>query len=222
MSPIKALLWREWRLAVGVGGGAFTALIFFFALVMIVPFGVGPRPETLKLIAPAMIWIGALLATLLGLDRLFQADIEDGTFDQLQLCAVPMGLIIWIKIFAHWSLCIVALIALSPLVGVMMGLSWSVCVWLMLSLLCGTPALTAMGAMGACLIVSLKRGGVLIPILVLPFTIPVLIFGVSVVEAASNVVQTPLVPLLVLLALSLLSLAIAPIVIGLGLRLVQS
>lgn len=218
MNALLALLRREVRLATRIGGGALIGVIFFLILVTIVPFGVGPDLKLLARIAPAILWIGALLATLLALDRLFQADEEDGSLDLLLTTASPLELIVAVKCLAHWATTVLPLVVIAPLLGLMVGLNPGALLPVALTLLVGTPALTALGSIGAALTVSLRRGGLLLAVIVLPLTIPVLIFGVS---AASAVVTGPLpfrAPFLVLSALSLASVALAPIAAAAALR----
>jgi heme exporter protein B len=218
MSPYLALFVREWRLSVRVGGGASVGLIFFLILVTIQPFGVGPDLALLSRIAPAVLWTGALLATLLALDRLFQADEEDGSLDLLIASGRSLELIVAVKCLAHWAASVAPLVLASPLFGIMLGLDGSAIGAVALTLLVGTPALTFLGAIGAALTVSLRRGGLLLAVLVLPLSIPLLVFGVA---AASAVIVGPQrfeTPFALLSGLSLATIAVSPFAAAAALR----
>ncbi len=215
-NPVAALFWRELRLARRVGGGASLGVVFFLILVTLTPFAIGPDLNLLSRIGPAILWIAALLATLLGLDRLFQADVEDGCLDLLRTGETPLEIIVLIKCLAHWVATCLPLVVAAPLFGLMLALDAPALGAVCLSLLLGTPALTFIGAIGAALTASLRRGGLLMAILVLPFSIPVLIFGVSAATAGE---MTPLAtPLLILTALTLASAALAPFAAAAALR----
>ncbi len=211
MAMIQALFLRDIRLARRVGGGATLGVVFFLILITIMPFAIGPDLVLLARIGPAVLWIAALLATLLGLDRLFQSDCDDGSLDALRASDLPLEVIVLVKCLAHWMMTGLPLVVAAPAFGVMLGLEpdalWGVTV----SLLAGTPALTCLGAIGAALTVSLRRGGLLLAILILPFSIPVLIFGVSAAEAASGGTIPFATPFLILCALSLMALVLAPL-----------
>ena len=198
------------RLSLKSGGGAFVGLVFFAAVVTVVPFGVGPDLKLLARIGPAMLWIGALLATLLGLDRLFGEDKEDGSLDLLALSGLPLELTVLAKCAGAWLATGLPLVVISPVLGLLLGMEPAALGVTALTLLLGSPALTLIGAIGAALMTALGRGGLLVAVLVLPFTVPVLIFGVS---AAYAVVTGPtplLPPLLILAALTLVSAVVAP------------
>ncbi|WP_036263418.1 heme exporter protein CcmB [Methylocapsa aurea] len=217
-SPLHALFTRELRIGHRIGGGASLGVVFFLILVTLTPFAVGPDLALLARIAPAMLWISGLLATLLGLDRLFQADHEDGSLDLLLTSAAPLELIVLTKCAAHWILTGLPLVIAAPFFGLMLALPanqlWSVT----LSLLAGTPALTLIGAIGAALTVSLRRGGLLLAILILPLCVPVLIFGVAAAGAAPGAMIPFATPFLILCALTLMALAGAPIAAAAALR----
>ena len=183
-----------------------------------VPFAIGPDLNLLARIGPAVLWIAALLANLLGLDRLFQSDHEDGSLDLLQMAGTPLEMIVLVKALAHWCVTGLPLVVAAPLFGLMLALDAPALGGVTLSLLVGTPALTFIGAIGAGLTVSLRRGGLLMAILVLPFTVPVLIFGVSVAAAASGGTVPFLTPLAILGALTLASAALAPFATAAALR----
>jgi heme exporter protein B len=183
-AALSALLSREMRLALRIGGGALMGVFFFLAVVTVIPFGVGPDLALLRRIGPAILWIGALLATLLGLDRLFQADQEDGSLDLMRLSGVPLEATVAVKALAHWIATGLPLVVATPLLAIFLDLPPAASGAVTLTLLVGTPALTFLGAIGAALTVSLRRGGLLLPLLVIPFAIPVLIFGVAAANAA--------------------------------------
>jgi heme exporter protein B len=216
--PLSALLVRDIRLAVRVGGGALVGVLFFLIVVTLVPFAIGPDLPLLSRIGPAVLWLGALLATLLGLDRLLASDYEDGSLDLLLTGSTPLELAVAIKALAHWLTTAVPLVVAAPLLGLLLnldlGASWAVS----LTLLAGTPALTFIGLIGAALTVALRRGGLLLAVLILPLNIPVLIFGV----AASNAATAGTTPFggafLVLCALSLTSLVVGPVAAAIALR----
>jgi heme exporter protein B len=200
------------------GGGALIGVVFFLAVVIVVPFGVGPDLKLLARIGPAMLWIGALLATLLNLDRLFRDDRDDGSLDLLVLAEVPLELTVLAKCAGAWLATSLPLVVVAPFLGILLGLESAALATTTATLLVGTPALTLIGAIGAALVAALGRGGLLVAVLVLPFTIPVLIFGVS---AASAVIVGPtpfLPPFLILTALTLGSAVVAPVAAAAALR----
>ncbi len=193
-------------------------LIFFLIVASLFPIGVSPEPNFLSQLAPGLLWVAALLATLLSMESLFKSDFEDGSLEQLLLSPQPLFLIVLSKVAAHWLMSGLALTLIAPLLGVMLFLPSEGMPGLMLSLLLGTPTLSLIGSIGAALTVGLRRGGVLISLLVLPLYIPVLIFGSSAVQAA--VTGLPLSGYLALLgALLALALALAPIAAGAALRI---
>jgi heme exporter protein B len=213
-----ALFVRECRIAQRVGGGASIGAVFFLILVAIMPFALGPDLKLLARIGPAILWVAALLAALLGLDRLFQADGDDGSLDVLVNASLPLELVVLVKCAAHWATSALPLVVASPLFGLMLAMEAKPLALVALSLAAGTPALTLIGAIGAALTVSLKRGGLLMAVLALPLTIPVLIFGVSAASAASGGAAPFLTPFLMLCALSLFALAAAPFAAAAALR----
>lgn len=217
-SPLAALFLREWRLARRIGGGGAMGVVFFLIMVTITPFAIGPDLNLLGRIGPAILWIAALLATLLGLDRLFQADHEDGSLDLLRMADTPLELVVLVKCLAHWAATGLPLVIAAPVFGLMLALEPPALAGVTASLLVGTPALTFMGAMGAALTATLRRGGLLMSILVLPMTVPVLIFGVSSAAAATDVSLSFTTPFLVLCALTLASAAGAPFAAAAALR----
>ena len=218
MSPIGALFVRELRLATRVGGGALMGALFFLIVVTVYPFGVGPDLNLLARIGPAILWIGALLATLLSLDRLFQADRDDGTLDLILMGEEPLELVVLVKCAAHWVATGLPLVLISPLLALFMNMEPIAIGSTMLTLAVGTPALTFIGAIGAGLTVTLRRGGLLLAILVLPLTVPILIFGVAAANAPVLQPAPFLTPFLFLSALTLFSAVIGPIAAAAALR----
>lgn len=218
---LLALVRRDFRLAVRAGGGFGLPLVFFLSVVVITPFAAGPDLPLLARIGPAILWIGALLATLIGLDRLFAADAEDGSLDLLFAAPAPLPLLVLAKCLSHWIVTGLPLAAVAPLLGLMLNLPPDALGACALTLLLGTPALTLLGAIGAALTVGLRRGGLLLPVLVLPMTVPVLIFGVSSTQAliAGTEAGTPLA---LLGALVLFALVLAPLAAASALRAGQS
>jgi heme exporter protein B len=215
---MRALFLREMRLAARVGGGALTGLLFFLAVVTMVPFAVGPDLNLLARIGPAMLWTGALLASLLGLDRLFQADREDGSLELLLLSEYPPALIVFVKCVAHWIATGLPLVIATPVFGIFMNMDATGIAAVMATLAAGTPAITFIGAMGAAVTVTLARGGLLIAILILPLVIPLLVFGVS---AAYGAVEDPAPfwpPFLFLCAITLFFSVLGPLAAGYVLR----
>lgn len=213
-----ALFRRDLRLAVRVGGSALVGVLFFLAVVTVIPFGVGPDLNLLARIGPAILWIGALLATLLGLDRLFQADREDGTLDLMLMAGRSLELTVLVKCAAHWVATGLPLVVAAPLLGIFLNLDPVSMGAVTLTLLVGTPALTLIGAIGAALTVSLRRGGLLLAVLVVPLAIPVLIFGVSSADAAIHDPVPFMAPFLILCALSLIAAVVGPIAAATALR----
>jgi len=218
MTPLAALFLRDIRLAVRIGGGAVMGVLFFLIVVTLVPLAVGPDLALLKRIGPAILWIGALLASLLALDHLFAADQADGSLDVILTARVPLELAVLAKAAAHWLTTGLPLVVAAPVLGLMLNIEPYAMAAVALTLLAGTPALTLIGAVGAALSVALRRGGLLLPVLVLPLTIPVLIFGIAAANAAI-VGPVPFgTPFTILCALSLASLAVGPFAAAAALR----
>jgi heme exporter protein B len=218
MTALAALLLRDRRLAMRVGGGSFIGVLFFLILVTLVPFAIGPDLALLARIGPAILWLGALLANLLALDRLLATDYEDGSLDLLLTARVPLEIALAAKALAHWLTTGLPLVVAAPLLGLLLNLGPQATGAVALTLLAGTPALTFIGLIGAALTVALRRGGLLLAILVLPLTVPVLIFGVA---AANATLVGPVpfgTPFSVLCALSLMSLVIGPFAAAVALR----
>lgn len=192
-----ALLSRDLKLAIRAGGGFGLGLAFFLIVVTLVPFGVGPEGGILARIAPGILWLGSLLACLLSLDRIFALDFEDGSLDLLATAPVPLEGVVTMKALAHWITTGLPLVVAAPVFGVLLHLEGAAYQWLVISLLLGTPALSVLGTFGAALTVGLKRGGLLLSLLVLPLYVPTLIFGAEVARrgAAGMELATPLLML---------------------------
>lgn len=218
MNVVLTIFGRELRLALRSGGGASLGLAFFFIVVLLMPFGIGPIPETLQKIAPGTLWVAALLACLLSLDRLFQTDFEDGTLDILLLSPMPLEGLIAIKAASHWMTTGLPLLIVAPVLGITLNLADSAYIWLIISLAVGTPALSFLGAVGAALTVGIKRGGLLLSLLVLPLYIPTLIFGARCVGSASENLD-PTSAFILLTGVTLFTLAMSPIAAAAALRM---
>ncbi len=217
MRPFLRLVRRDLRLAFRQAGDSATVVMFFVLAVVLIPFGVGPEPAVLARIAGGIIWVMAMFAALLSLERLFQADYEDGSLELLVLSPQPLAATVVAKCMAHWLSTGLPLILAAPLLGLVMNLEADGIGALMVSLALGTPTLSLIGAVGAALTLGARRGGVLLPLLVLPLYIPVLIFGVAAVEAAIS--GLPMRPNLLLLgALLLAALPLCPWAAAAGLR----
>jgi heme exporter protein B len=212
-----ALLIRDLRLGIRAGGGFGLGLAFFLIVATLVPFAVGPEAEILSMIAPGVLWLGALLACLLSLDRMLQLDFEDGSLDLLATAPLPMEGAVAMKALAHWLTTGLPLTLIAPLLGVLLNLPAGAAPWLLLSLALGTPALSAIGAFGAALTVGLKRGGLLLSLLVLPLYIPTLIFGSEAVRLGAQGFDAK-TPLLLLAAITLGSLALLPFAAAAAIR----
>jgi heme exporter protein B len=189
-----ALLRRDLAIAFRAGGGFGLSIAFFLIVTVLVPFGVGADVTLLSKIAPGILWVGALLACLLSLDRLFALDWEDGSLDLLATAPLPLEMVVSVKALAHWLTTGLPLVLVAPALGVLLNLPPSGYLWVLVSLGLGTPALSVIGAFGAALTVGLKRGGLLLSLLVLPLYVPTLIFGAEVARrgTAGQSVETPL------------------------------
>jgi heme exporter protein B len=209
------VLGRDLRLAGRTGGDALTLVLFFVMAGAIMPFAIGPDRVLLQRLAPGIIWLAAFLSMLLGLDRLFRADEDDGTLLLFRHAGLPLEAIVFAKLAAHWLLTALPLLVASPLLALLLSMDMQSWGRTALALLLGTPALTAFGTIGAAVTVSLKRGGLLAPVLILPLSIPVLIFGVASVGAPEGSSAA----ILFLAAISLVSVALCPFAAALALRL---
>jgi heme exporter protein B len=218
VTALTAILLRDMRLAVRVGGGALIGVLFFLIVVTLVPFAIGPDLVLLARIGPAILWLGALLATLLALDRLIAMDHEDGSLDLILTARVPLEVALAAKALAHWLTTGLPLVIAAPLLGLLLNLDPTATGAVALTLAAGTPALTFIGLIGASLTVALRRGGLLLAVLVLPLTVPVLIFGVA---AANAAIVGPMpfgTPFSILCALTLISIVIGPFAAAVALR----
>lgn len=216
MSAFLALLARDLRLAARGGGELLTLLLFFVMVGVIVPFAIGPDRAQLARLAPGIVWIAAFLAMLLGLDRLFRDDEEDGSLLVFRGGLLPLEAVVAAKVIAHWLLGGLPLILASPVLAVLLSMSMEAWGRTVLSLLLGTPALAAFGAFGAAVTVGLRRGGLIAPVLLVPIAIPVLIFGVGAIAGSATGSA-----LLLLAALSLFACAISPFAAALALRIAE-
>jgi heme exporter protein B len=218
MTALLALIRRDLRIAMRVGGGALIGVLFFLTVVVLMPFALGPDLALLARLGPAILWIGALLASLLTLDRLFMADHDDGSLDLLLMSRTPLELACAAKALAHWIAAGLPLVIATPVLGLLLNLDGASTLAVAATLLAGTPALTFTGMIGAALAVSLQRGGLLLAVLVLPLSIPVLIFGVAASNAAVEGTVAFGTPFSILCALSLASLVIGPFAAAASLR----
>ena len=186
LAALRCVIKRDLTLAVRRMSDVLTTLFFFIIVVSLFPLGVGPEVDTLRAIAPGVVWVAALLATMLALGRLFSGDYDDGTLEQMLLVPQPLSLLVLGKVIAHWLVSGAPLVLIAPLLGLQFGMSHDELRVLMLTLLLGTPALSLVGAVGAALTLGVRGGGVLVSLLVLPLYVPVLIFGAGAVTAARS------------------------------------
>ncbi len=214
---MRVLLRRDLALALRAGGGFGLGLAFFLIVTVLVPFGVGPQSDLLARIAPGILWLGALLACLLSLDRVLALDWEDGTLDLLATSPLPLEAALSVKALAHWLTTGLPLVLAAPLLGVLLNLPGPGFLWLVISLALGTPALSVIGTFGAALTVGVKRGGLLMSLLVLPLYVPTLIFGAEVARRGADgmALQSPL---LMLAGISLGVIGIMPFASAAALR----
>ncbi|HEY2619614.1 MAG TPA: heme exporter protein CcmB [Acetobacteraceae bacterium] len=217
MASFLAVLSRELRLSLRHGADTLAALLFFLLTAALFPLAIGPAPETLGRIAPGIVWVCALLAALLPLDRLFGADFEDGSLDQLLLCGLPPAAIAMAKAVAHWLVTGLPLLVAAAPLAVMLRMPDPALPALLGGLLPGTMLLSLLGTTGAAIVLGARRGGVLLPLLVLPLATPVLVFGVAAADAASGGLS-PRPHLLLLAALLAAALPLCPLAAGAGLR----
>jgi len=217
MRAFGAVLRRDLALALRQGGDAVMAVLFFVLAAILFPFGVGPEASVLARVAPGIVWVCALLAALLSLDRLFQAEWEDGTLDLLVLSPLPLELVVLAKCLAHWLVSGLPLVVAAPIVALLLQLDPAAVPRLVAALLLGTPSLSLLGAMGAALSLGARRGGVLLALMVLPLAIPILIFGAAAVDdaLAGGAVRAHL---LILGAFLVLALPLCPLAAAAALR----
>lgn len=214
---MRALLIRDLRLAIRAGGGFGLGLAFFLIVVVLVPFGVGPEAAVLARIAPGILWVAALLAALLSLDRLFALDHEDGSLALLATAPLPLEGAALAKAAAHWITTGLPLTLAAPALGFLLNLAPAASPWLLLSLALGTPALSVIGAFGAALTVGLKRGGLLMSLIVLPLYVPTLIFGAEAVRRGGDGLSA-VTPLLFLAGITAGTIALLPFATAAALR----
>lgn len=219
MSAFGILFRRDLTLAWREGGAIGTALGFYLIVVAILPLGLGPDLKLLSRIAPGVLWVSLLLAALLSADRIFHADHEDGSLEAIALGPLPLELVVAAKALAHWLSTALPLALAAPVLGLMLNLDLDGYGPLLASMIAGTPALSFIGAIGAALTVGIRRGGLLLSLLVLPLYVPVLIFGVSAVEAALLRPEAFLQSFLILAALSIAAIVLAPFAAAAALRL---
>ncbi len=213
MKPFLAVIGRDLRLAFRAGGEAMTLVLFFVMIGVIVPFAIGPdRPQLMRL-APGIVWIAAFLSMLLGLDRMFRADEEDGSLALLRHAVLPLEAVVAAKVIAHWLVTALPLLIATPVLALLLSMSWAQWGMTVLGLVIGTPALVSFGALGAAVTVGLRRGGLIAPVLILPLSIPVMIFGVGMADPLAGGGAT-----LFLIALSLVVTAFSPFAAALALR----
>ncbi|NBZ87941.1 heme exporter protein CcmB [Stagnihabitans tardus] len=212
-----ALLSRDLRLAMRAGGGFGLGLAFFLMVAVLVPLGVGPKGALLAQIAPGILWVGALLACLLSLDRMFALDFEDGSLDLMAVSPLPLEGVALVKALAHWLVTGLPLVVIAPLLGLLMSLPPAGYPWLLGSLILGSPALSVIGCFGAALTVGLKRGGLILSLIVLPMYVPTLIFGAEAVRRGAAGLAAG-APMLLLAGISLGALALLPFATAAALR----
>lgn len=215
---MKALLLRDLKLAFRAGGGFGLGIAFFLIVVILVPFSVGPESGLLTKIAPGVLWLGALLACLLSLDRILALDWEDGTLDLVATSPLPLEGVVSVKALAHWLTTGVPLVVAAPVFGVLLNLPPQGFVWLVASLALGTPALSVIGTFGAALTVGIKRGGLLLSLLILPLYVPTLIFGAELARRGAEG-QDITTPLLMLAGITFGVIALLPFASALVLRM---
>jgi len=220
LEPLIWVIRRDLTIAMRRRSDIFTTLIFFVIVVSLFPLGIGPEPNTLRLIAPGVVWVGALLASMLALEQIFSADHRDGTLEQMLLTPQPVSVLVAGKVLAHWLVSGVPLVIMAPLLGLQYNLTGEALLTLMISLLLGTPALSLIGAIGAALTLGLRSGGVLLALLVLPLYIPVLIFGAGAVEATISGLGGD-AHLSMLAAILVASLVLAPLATAAALRVAE-
>ena len=218
MRAFLALLRRDIVLSLRSGGGAWLGAGFFVLIIVLAPLGLGPESQLLKSTAPGLIWIAALLATLLGLERVIEPDLQDGTLDLLRMSSLPLELVVFAKVLAHWLTSGLVICILAPLIAPMLFVDSSVLWVVAAALLLGTPGLSFIGTAGAAISAGVRRGGVLMALIVLPLNIPALIFGAGAINAVQRG-SDPTQALLLLAAFSLIAAVVASLAAAAALRL---
>lgn len=220
MRVALSIFQREVLIAYKQASEIIQPLVFFIIVVSLFPLAIGPGPEILQRVSGGVIWVAAILSLLLGIERLFRDDFNDGSMEQYMMCGTSLSVIVVAKVAAHWMLNILPLLLLSPLLALFLNMSYEMYWVLILTLIVGTPTISLIGAIGVALTVSLQRSGVLLPLLLLPFFIPLLIFATSAIESAS--LQLPYAfQIGIMCAMFLLVLAFAPFAISYSLRVSQ-
>ena len=221
MGILLAIIRRDLSLVMRQGSDAFVVLIFFVVTVTLFPLGVGPDPLILQNLASGIVWVSALLAAMLSLDRLFQTDYDDGSLELLVLSPYPLELVVLCKCLVHWLTTGLPIMLISPVLALMLNIKTGAFLYLISSMALGTPIISLLGAVGAALVLGSRRSGVLIALLIIPLTIPILLFGVAAIQAATEGYSASS-PLMFLGALLLFSIALCPWVIASSLRQVVS
>tara|TARA_Y100000991_G_scaffold46580_1_gene33038 strand:+ start:2509 stop:3174 length:666 start_codon:yes stop_codon:yes gene_type:complete len=221
MDTIMAIIRRDLSLVMRQGSDAFVVLIFFIVTVSLFPLGVSPDPLILQNLASGIVWVGALLAAMLSLDRLFQTDYDDGSLELLVLSPYPLEIVVLCKCFVHWLTTGLPIMVISPVLALMLNIKTGAFLYLITSMALGTPIISLLGAVGAALVLGSRRSGVLIALLIIPLTIPILLFGVGAIQAATEGYSASS-PLMFLGAFLLFSIALCPWVIASSLRQVVS
>ena len=221
MGTIMAIIRRDLSLVMRQGSDAFVVLIFFIVTVSLFPLGVSPDPLILQNLASGIVWVGALLAAMLSLDRLFQTDYDDGSLELLVLSPYPLEIVVLCKCFVHWLTTGLPIMVISPVLALMLNIKTGAFLYLITSMALGTPIISLLGAVGAALVLGSRRSGVLIALLIIPLTIPILLFGVGAIQAATEGYSASS-PLMFLGAFLLFSIALCPWVIASSLRQVVS
>ena len=221
MGTLLAIIRRDLLLVMRQGSDAFVVLIFFVVTVTLFPLGVGPDPLILQNLASGIVWVSALLAAMLSLDRLFQTDYDDGSLELLVLSPYPLELVVLCKCLVHWLTTGLPIMLISPVLALMLNIKTGAFLYLISSMALGTPIISLLGAVGAALVLGSRRSGVLIALLIIPLTIPILLFGVAAIQAATEGYSASS-PLMFLGALLLFSIALCPWVIASSLRQVVS
>jgi|TARA_Y100000994_G_scaffold111225_1_gene91435 heme exporter protein B len=221
MDTVMAIIRRDLSLVMRQGSDAFVVLIFFIVTVTLFPLGVSPDPLILQNLASGIVWVGALLAAMLSLDRLFQTDYDDGSLELLVLSPYPLEIVVLCKCFVHWLTTGLPIMVISPVLALMLNIKTGAFLYLITSMALGTPIISLLGAVGAALVLGSRRSGVLIALLIIPLTIPILLFGVGAIQAATEGYSASS-PLMFLGAFLLFSIALCPWVIASSLRQVVS